>query len=61
MKSLILAAALCLSIAPTVTVVYTLTETMIQSVKLETARALTAAVNADVEAHNADVVEGAQR
>ena len=59
MKTITLALFFCLSVAPAVTVVYTLTETVIQSVKLEAARALTAAV--DREDYQADVREGDQR
>ena len=59
MKTLAFALFLVLSVAPTVTVVYTLTETTARAVKLEAARALTAA--ADREAQSMDETEGGQR
>ena len=59
MKTITLALFFCLSVAPAVTVVYTLTENAAASVRREAARALTAAV--DREDYQADVREGDQR
>ena len=56
MKTLTLALFFCLSVAPAVTVVYTLTESAVRSVRLEAARAAV-----DREDYQADVREGDQR